>query len=699
MSRIVAEPSVPNLPSSAPAPQHKRSRRAFAVAALLVLAFGALVIWLHGVYVERENRHRHQTERELQSINQLQLQAVVGWRQRLLRDAGMLVEDELLAAALSRWLDEGDVEARERVRERLRALKELGQYTTVQLVDPLGRVRLDSRNDEGVLFAARVPASEQSVLQAALASAEPVLAEPVSDPAFAFPFTSAYAPLYDGARAIGAIWLVQDVRAALIPLIEPWPTPSQTARSSLVWREGGGARYLNAPRGVRAEVLQYAYPLNGAPSAVTRAVGGMRGVFYARDELGRSVMAMASPVTGTSWLLVSAVEVAEVFADVQRREFLALALPVSLLLLVSAGVVVAILRRTWRRERELMQALQRNLWWLESAQEAAAIGHFAIDPVRGSIQMSALCRQIYGVEAARLALQDWVELIDPADRERVATVPAQLARGEEVKRLQYRIRPADTPNTLRWVEVWSKPVQEEAEGEQRVIGVVQDITARKAVEAELAEHRARLEHQLRIDTLTGVANRRALDEAASFQMALAVRGSTPLALLMIDVDHFKAFNDHYGHPAGDQCLRTVAQTLKAQVARAGDLVARYGGEEFAVLLPLADGVEALALAQRLRAAVEARSVPHAASPTGASVTVSVGVAWFGPDAPAAQARRLGEAQAGEGTGFLPLVQRLFEEADAALYEAKRCGRNCAVLHALAPGAPVVAAAGTQPTTA
>lgn len=685
-------PNEPDL-SSKPRPVSESNRKcrkgAVAAAALLVFVLAALIFWLHGVYVERENRHRHQAERELQSINQLQLQAMVGWRQQSLRDAGMLVEDTLLAEALGRWMGEGDVEARERVRERLRTLEELGHYTAVHFVDPQGKVRLSSRPGGSGPGIERVPATEHHALQGALSTAVPVMSDPVSDPVFAFPFAGVFAPLYDGVRAIGAVWLVQDLRSELLPLVEPWPTPSQTARSSIVWREGQAARYLNAPRGVRVEVLQYAYPLDAAPTVVTQALEGMRGVFYARDELGREVMAMASPVFGTGWLLVSAVEVAEVFAGVRTRELFALALPVSLLLLAAAGVFVVMLRRAAHRERELMQALQRNLWWLESAQQAAAIGHFAIDPKRGRIQLSALCRQIYGVDEENLDLAAWVELIDPVDRERVTAVAAQLARGEEVKRLQYRIHPADAPHTRRWVEVWSKSMQEGDEGERWVIGVVQDISVRKAVEAELAEHRVRLEAQLRLDPLTGVANRRALDESAGFQLALAVRGGTPLGLLMIDVDHFKAFNDCYGHPAGDQCLKAVAEALQARVGRAGDLVARYGGEEFAVLLPLSDGNEALALGRRLCAVVEALQLPHAASPTAPCVTISIGVAWLAPDASVGvQVRAAGESCAGvhaegerEGGALPPLAQRLFEEADAALYEAKRLGRNRAILFA------------------
>jgi diguanylate cyclase (GGDEF)-like protein len=188
-----------------------------------------------------------------------------------------------------------------------------------------------------------------------------------------------------------------------------------------------------------------------------------------------------------------------------------------------------------------------------------------------------------------------------------------------------------------------------------------------------------LEAQLRVDPLTGVANRRALDEAVSFQLALAVRGETPLALLMIDVDHFKLYNDQYGHPAGDQCLKALAAALQAHVGRAGELVARYGGEEFAVLLPLTDGKAALDLAQRMCEAVRRLQIPQAASTVASHVTVSIGVAWLKADAVTVEYARTHRV-APEGGPDWPLMSELLEQADAALYEAKRLGRDQAVLY-------------------
>ena len=158
------------------------------------------------------------------------------------------------------------------------------------------------------------------------------------------------------------------------------------------------------------------------------------------------------------------------------------------------------------------------------------------------------------------------------------------------------------------------------------------------------------------DGLTGVANRRHFDETLALEWRRAARSRASLSLLMLDIDHFKAFNDTAGHQAGDDSLRRVAQTLCESVQRAGDLVARYGGEEFAVLLPETDGEHALEIASRLREKIEAMNLPHPSSPLG-RVTVSIGVASVVPP------------RDGSGSGDFVRV------ADAALYDAKRQGRN------------------------
>jgi len=215
---------------------------------------------------------------------------------------------------------------------------------------------------------------------------------------------------------------------------------------------------------------------------------------------------------------------------------------------------------------------------------------------------------------------------------------------------------------------------EAAEEQALDVGAVDFIT--KPINPRIVRARARthltLKHQsdlLRqwayLDGLTGVSNRRMFDERLMAEWARAVRHRAPLGLLLIDVDHFKPFNDRYGHLVGDDCLRRVAKALKAALKRPTDLLARYGGEEFAVLLPETDEAGALAVGRVLCEQVQALAIPHDDNPGVGVVTVSIGVAQH-------PAGGLGQAAA------------LLALADGALYRAKSDGRN-QVSGLVAPG--------------
>ncbi len=160
------------------------------------------------------------------------------------------------------------------------------------------------------------------------------------------------------------------------------------------------------------------------------------------------------------------------------------------------------------------------------------------------------------------------------------------------------------------------------------------------------------------DPLTGLANRRQLTEVLEAEWRRSIRPQNPIAVAMIDVDHFKLYNDRYGHPAGDECLRKVAAAIKA-ATRETDLAARYGGEEFAVVLPSTDERDAAATAERVRAVIAGLALPHA-SAAHAIVTVSIGVAATVPT-------------------WASNPEQLVKFADSQLYEAKRAGRNRVVL--------------------
>jgi len=173
---------------------------------------------------------------------------------------------------------------------------------------------------------------------------------------------------------------------------------------------------------------------------------------------------------------------------------------------------------------------------------------------------------------------------------------------------------------------------------------------------ELGDVRSRLQQLSRMDALTGLYNRRHFQDYLQSVWQRAQHDGSDVAILMMDVDHFKKFNDRYGHQAGDACLSKVAEAMRACLREPGDMVARFGGEEFIAVLPHANGAMAHAAAERVRQAVQALQICHADSNAAPVVTVSLGVA--------SMAVQPGQIDAA-----------LIKSADDALYEAKHGGRN------------------------
>ncbi len=182
------------------------------------------------------------------------------------------------------------------------------------------------------------------------------------------------------------------------------------------------------------------------------------------------------------------------------------------------------------------------------------------------------------------------------------------------------------------------------------------VRARVRTHLELKQARDLLETLASVDALTGIANRRRFDHCLDEEWRRAVRNGSWFSLAILDVDHFKRFNDTYGHARGDECLRAIAQALAITSRRAGDLAARYGGEEFGIILPETEPEAMAAMMRRLLIAIQSLAIPHVSSPSGAHVSVSVGA-----------------------VSLVASVDRepvsVLETADRLLYEAKEKGRN------------------------
>ena len=284
------------------------------------------------------------------------------------------------------------------------------------------------------------------------------------------------------------------------------------------------------------------------------------------------------------------------------------------------------------------------------------------------IYISPACRDLIGYAPEELVGHQPGGIVHPDDWPLLdATLNRPLQRGESTSRATYRALHKDGH------AVWLESIGRRLPDGEGFVVVTRDVSARIELEDQLRAANEKLEALVMQDGLTGLANRRCFDAVLLQELRQAERKRTPLAVAVIDIDYFKKYNDTYGHPAGDQCLRTVAKAIAGALRRSGDLAARWGGKEFVALLPGTDAARALHMAEAIRTAVEALGLPHANGVDG-HVTVSVGAA----------ALNLPVATDGPA---------LIAAADAALYAAKQSGRNVAML-----GGATAAPGGERATT-
>ena len=273
-----------------------------------------------------------------------------------------------------------------------------------------------------------------------------------------------------------------------------------------------------------------------------------------------------------------------------------------------------------------------------------------IDLAGGITYVSPSAERIVGWRADQLIGTPALAGVNAADLPGVEKVVDELRAGDyDEARLLYRTRQREKGEI--WLESTMRITRSPTTGKiDGVVAISRDMTDQKDLEDRLATLAT-------TDGMTGLANRRCFDAKLAEEWARARRSGAHISLLMIDVDHFKKFNDTCGHPAGDACLQAIAASLANHARRPGDLAARYGGEEFAVLLPDTDAAGCRVIGEQIRTAVRALAIPHLTSPLG-QVTVSIGGAVFHPGA---DSRVDGLA--------------LVEAADHALYDAKRTGRD------------------------
>ncbi len=259
------------------------------------------------------------------------------------------------------------------------------------------------------------------------------------------------------------------------------------------------------------------------------------------------------------------------------------------------------------------------------------------------------CRRVSGYEPSEIVGEGglrWQELLNPEDFSQIATEITLATVYRKSYQVVYRLRAKD--GTERWLMDEGRVVSLPEEEGIRLEGFISDVTVRKQTEMSLRDANQTIGRLIREDPLTGLANRRALEENMMRFISLSRRWQHPLSIIMVDIDYFKTVNDRYGHLTGDEVLVCFSQILKS-LSRVEDIVARFGGEEFILLLPNTSLDEATQLAERLRVDTQAATMPI---PT--SITASFGVTrMLDQDTP----------------------ESLIARADRALYEAKQSGRN------------------------
>lgn len=312
--------------------------------------------------------------------------------------------------------------------------------------------------------------------------------------------------------------------------------------------------------------------------------------------------------------------------------------------------VSVILESQQKTERRLQEMASLHAMVTQNSRDVIVLADFDGRPH----YISPAVLSLTGWEPEETMQRGFSEVAHPEDLPKIRALVNDLRQGAESAMIEYRIQ--RRTGDYIWVEGGFRVLRDQGTGVRSgILIIIRDIGERKCAEELLLQTYQAVERLAVVDALTGLANRRRFDECLTAEWRRGIRDRSPLSLLMIDADHFKMYNDSYGHVRGDSCLKQIAESALSVAARTGDLVARYGGEEFAILLPGTGSEGAMMVASDLCEALRARNIPHIGN-SPEVVTVSIGCATMIPQL---------EEQAAT----------LIEIADKALYTAKLNGRN------------------------
>ncbi|MEH7107685.1 diguanylate cyclase domain-containing protein [Bacillus sp. JJ1764] len=270
------------------------------------------------------------------------------------------------------------------------------------------------------------------------------------------------------------------------------------------------------------------------------------------------------------------------------------------------------------------------------------------------IYISPAVKEILHFEYQELLGKKMELFIHPDDLELYKnTFKKALEEGDAGATYRYKVKLGE----YIWIESSFKSVSDQEDGNKRVIIVSRNITNRKLTEQKLQEANALLNQLSYLDGLTGISNRRYFDETLLSEWSNSLLNTSPITLMMLDIDYFKKYNDTYGHLEGDYCLQSIAQAIKEVIAPHSTYIfCRYGGEEFAIILPGSEQQKGIHIAEQIQEKIQQLQIPHKSSKIADFVTLSIGIATMIPDPTTSS-------------------ENLIQKADSALYKSKIHGRN------------------------